>query len=57
MNNLKFFTSLLVIFFFLNIVVYAEKVVYLDMDKIMQLSKAGKVAMEKINNQKKKGCK
>ena len=57
MNILKFFTSLLVLFFFLNIAVHAEKVVYLDMDKIMQLSKAGKVAMEKINNQKKKRCK
>ena len=54
MNIFKFFTSLLVLFFFLNIVVYAEKVVYLDMDKIMRLSKAGKVAIEKINNQKKK---
>tara|TARA_Y200000002_G_scaffold300980_1_gene256068 strand:+ start:1360 stop:1833 length:474 start_codon:yes stop_codon:yes gene_type:complete len=32
----------------------SEKIVYLDMDKIMQLSKAGKTAIEKINNQKKK---
>ena len=57
MNIFKFFISFLVLFFSLNIVVYAEKVVYLDMDKIMQLSKAGKVAIEKINNQKKKRCK
>ena len=33
---------------------YAEKIVYIDMDKIMQLSKAGKEALSKINNQKKK---
>ena len=26
----------------------SEKIVYLDMDKIMQLSKAGKTAIEKI---------
>ena len=35
----------------------AEKIVYIDMDKVMQLSKAGKVVIEKINNQKKKRCK
>ena len=54
MNIFKsFITSLLIIFFF-SVSANAEKIVYLDMDKIMQLSKAGKVAIEKINNQKKK---
>ena len=33
---------------------YAEKIVYIDMDKIMQISKAGKDAISKINDQKKK---
>ena len=33
---------------------YAEKIVYIDMDKIMQISKAGKNAISKINDQKKK---
>jgi len=32
----------------------AEKIVYIDMDKIMQISKAGKEAISKINDQKKK---
>ena len=47
MNIFKFFISTLVIFFFFNVIANAEKIVYLDMDKIMQLSKAGKVAIEK----------
>ena len=54
MNFIKFFISLLLTLFIINNTANAEKVVYLDMDKIMQLSKAGKVAIEKINNQKKK---
>ena len=54
MNIFKFFISSLVIFFFLYVFAHAEKIVYLDMDKIMKLSKAGIVAIEKINNQKKK---
>ena len=33
---------------------FAEKIVYIDMDKIMQISKAGKNAIAKINDQKKK---
>ena len=58
MNIFKFFISILVIFFFFfNVIANAEKIVYIDMDKIMRLSKAGKIAIEKINNQKKKGCK
>ena len=54
MNIIKFFISSLVIFFIFNNTSNAEKIVYIDMDKIMQLSKAGKIAIEKINNQKKK---
>ena len=45
----------LIIFFSANIsLAYAEKIVYIDMDQIMQISKAGKQAISKINNQKKK---
>ena len=54
MNIIKFFISSLVIFFIFNNTANAEKIVYIDMDKIMRLSKAGKIAIEKINNQKKK---
>ncbi|MFL2878491.1 MAG: OmpH family outer membrane protein [Candidatus Pelagibacter sp.] len=55
MNIFKFFISTLVIFFFFfNVIANAEKIVYIDMDKIMQISKAGKTAIEKINKQKKK---
>ena len=54
MNIFKFFISTLVIFFFFfNVIANAEKIVYIDMDKIMQISKAGKTAIEKINKQKK----
>ena len=53
MNNYKFLLYLIIILSFL-ISVKAEKIVYIDMDKIMQISKAGKVAIENINNQKKK---
>ena len=54
MQKIKFLISFL-LFFSLNInFAYAEKIVYIDMDKIMQISKAGKTAIEKINEQKKK---
>ena len=54
MNIFKFLIPSLVILFHFNVVANAEKIVYIDMDKIMQISKAGKTAIEKINNQKKK---
>ena len=54
MNIFKFLISSLVIFFYFNVAANAEKIVYIDMDKIMQISKAGKTAIEKINKQKKK---
>ena len=54
MNIFKFFISTLVIFLYFNVAVNAEKIVYINMDKIMQISKAGKAAIEKINEQKKK---
>ena len=54
MNIFKFSIPSLVILFHFNVVANAEKIVYIDMDKIMQISKAGKTAIEKINNQKKK---
>ena len=54
MRIFKFFIFSFIIFFFFMINANSEKIVYLDMDKIMQLSKAGKTAIEKINNQKKK---
>ena len=45
----------LILFFSVNIsLAFAEKIVYIDMDKIMQISKAGKDAISKINDQKKK---
>ena len=44
-----------ILFNFINLnPAQAEKIVYIDMDKIMQISKAGKQAISKINNQKKK---
>ena len=54
MNIFKFLISSFVIFFYFNVAANAEKIVYIDMDKIMQISKAGKTAIEKINKQKKK---
>ena len=54
MNIFKFLISSLVIFLYFNVAVNAEKIVYINMDKIMQISKAGKAAIEKINEQKKK---
>ena len=56
MKKIKNLLSFLLIFFFsVNIsLANAEKIVYIDMDKIMQISKAGKDAISKINNQKKK---
>lgn len=56
MKKIKFLLSFLIILFFsMNIgLAYAEKIVYIDMDRIMQISKAGKDAISKINDQKKK---
>ena len=54
MNILKFLIFSLAILFYLIVVANAEKIVYIDMDKIMQISKAGKTAIEKINKQKKR---
>ena len=52
----KFLLSFLIILFFSMYIrlAYAEKIVYIDMDRIMQISKAGKNAISKINDQKKK---
>ena len=56
MKKTKFLLLFLIILFFsTNIhLAYAEKIVYIDMDRIMQISKAGKNAISKINDQKKK---
>ena len=56
MKKTKYLLSfVLILFFSVNIsLAYAEKIVYIDMDKIMQISKAGKNAISKINDQKKK---
>ena len=54
MNIFKFLIFSLAILFYFNFAANAEKIVYIDMDKIMQISKAGKTAIEKINEQKKK---
>tara|TARA_B100000965_G_C19495366_1_gene714962 strand:- start:293 stop:814 length:522 start_codon:yes stop_codon:yes gene_type:complete len=53
MNIFKFLISSIILFYF-SVAANAEKIVYIDMDKIMQISKAGKTAIEKINKQKKK---
>ena len=46
---------LLILYFSINFnIAYSEKIVYIDMDRIMQISKAGKEALSKINDQKKK---
>ena len=56
MKKTKYLLSfVLILFFSMNIsLAFAEKIVYIDMDKIMQISKAGKNAISKINDQKKK---
>ena len=56
MKKTKYLLSfVLILFFSVNIsLAFAEKIVYIDMDKIMQISKAGKNAIAKINDQKKK---
>ena len=56
MKKTKYLLSfVLILFFSVNIsLAFAEKIVYIDMDKIMQISKAGKDAISKINDQKKK---
>ena len=49
------FSFLIILYFTINTnLAKAEKIVYIDMDKIMQISKAGKAAISKINDQKKK---
>ena len=54
MKKIYFFIIIFFLFFY-NGVLKAdeEKIVYIDMDKIMQISKAGKSAIQKINEQKK----
>ena len=55
MKKIKNLLSIVLIFFSVNIsLAYAERIVYIDMDKIMKISKAGKDAISKINDQKKK---
>tara|TARA_Y100000816_G_scaffold124668_1_gene87703 strand:- start:279 stop:809 length:531 start_codon:yes stop_codon:yes gene_type:complete len=56
MKKLKILLSfVLILYFCLNSnSVFANKIVYINMDKIMQISKAGKEAISKINDQKKK---
>ena len=56
MKKIKYLLSFVLnLFFPVNIsLAFAEKIVYIDMDKIMQISKAGKDAISKINDQKKK---
>ena len=56
MKKLKILLSfVLVLYFCVNSSsVFANKIVYINMDKIMQISKAGKDAISKINDQKKK---
>tara|TARA_B100001057_G_scaffold499414_1_gene609965 strand:- start:1407 stop:1934 length:528 start_codon:yes stop_codon:yes gene_type:complete len=54
MKKKYFFFIVLIIFFNINTSkVIGESIVYIDMEKIMQKSKAGKVVIDKINKQKK----
>ncbi|MBD1161928.1 OmpH family outer membrane protein [Pelagibacterales bacterium SAG-MED15] len=54
MKKKYFFFIVLIIFFNINTSkVIGENVVYIDMEKIMQKSKAGKIVIDKINKQKK----
>ena len=56
MKKLKILLSFILILYFCvnSNPVFANKIVYINMDKIMQISKAGKEAISKINDQKKK---
>ena len=56
MKKLKILSSFILILYFCanSNSVFANKIVYINMDKIMQISKAGKEAISKINDQKKK---
>ena len=55
MKKLKILLSFLLISYFcVNPNSVFAKIVYINMDKIMQISKAGKEAISKINDQKKK---
>ena len=56
MKKLKILLSFVLILYFCvnSNSVFANKIVYINMDKIMQISKAGKEAISKINDQKKK---
>ena len=56
MKKLKILLSFVLILYFCvnSNSVSANKIVYINMDKIMQISKAGKEAISKINDQKKK---
>ena len=58
MKKLKILLSFVLILYFCvnSNSVSANKIVYINMDKIMQISKAGKEAISKINDQKKKRC-
>ena len=54
MNKVKILISFILISYLSTNLSFAEKIVYIDMDQIMQISKAGKDAISKINDQKKK---
>ncbi len=58
MKIFKYFFYLLICLFFLQFKNgYAESIVYINMDKIMQVSKAGKSATEKLNKINKENIK
>ena len=50
MKKFKNFIFILTVFFCSTSVNCSEKIVYIDMDKIMQISKAGKNAISKIRS-------
>ena len=54
MHYIKFLTIIIVFFLLQNSNLLAEKIVYLNMEKIMKSSKAGKFIIKKINETNKK---
>ena len=50
---LKFFTTLIVLSFFISSSHGQEQIVYLDLDNVVSNSKAGKIILSKLENSKK----
>ncbi len=53
MKYIKFFLIILTLLFIQSANLYAEKIVYINIEKIMKESKAGKAIIKKIEKTKK----